>query len=363
MTRRVLFLIRDKLGDTLVAAAVALAYARAHPDDDLQVMVRAAYAPLLAGETSITVVRYRSSVQAYAWALLSHLPGRGFDALAVLRGFGDKVARFGRLVNARRKLHNNPRFAAVFPEFPPPPPGKTETAIIDASWRVARLLDPALPKPDRLELAALRQHREAGGARFAGICPITDESRKNLSAFAVRALVERIRRDHPGLPIRILVRRPGEGGFGGPDFEGVPVVAFRSIARLVREFSAMALYFGADTGLYHLAVGMGIPAQVVFGPTQPWKILLPAQDACGWRVAGLDERECDEKTCMNPRCVDQAAANLVAGGGRGLVATGEVPSACPLLPLIAESLKTNSRYTLGRLEMEPQQPVRSEPAR
>ncbi len=72
----------------------------------------------------------------------------------------------------------------------------------------------------------------------------------------------------------------------------------------------MTAYYGADTGLYHLAAAMDIPATVVFGPTQPGRIILPRQNAASVRLEVLAEEHCDVKACRNPVCIEQACANL-----------------------------------------------------
>ncbi|QEL66349.1 hypothetical protein OTERR_28730 [Oryzomicrobium terrae] len=348
MTKSVLFLVRDKLGDSLLAVAVALAYARNNPEVHVTVMVREDYAPLFAAVDEVELVFYKSALQAQAWALWARLTRPAFDAFAVLRGFGPRVKRLGRLVRARRKIYMNGRFAEVFPEFPQVDFHDSENApIIDASWRVAQVLDSNLKKPERLLFPGLQaMRREAGQDEFVGICPLTDEARKDLSRQAVLALVDRIKADHPGIPVKILVRNFGDKGFVQGEIGGAEVVAFQDIPGLLACFSAMRAYYGADTGLYHVAAAMGIPCHVLFGPTQPYKILLPGQNAWGWRVAGLGERHCAEKQCRTPLCIDRAAANL-AGTRDVAAAVGEMPAACPLLALPADEQACNSVYRHG----------------
>ena len=53
MRRRVLFVIRGKLGDTLVAFATVRQYSDTFPDDDITLMTRAGYAELLARERGV----------------------------------------------------------------------------------------------------------------------------------------------------------------------------------------------------------------------------------------------------------------------------------------------------------------------
>lgn len=356
MGSKVLFLVRDKLGDTLIAAALAIAWARAHPEAKAVLMVRSAYLPLLQGEEGVRLVPYRNAAQAYLWALLTRLSPRAYDALVVLRGFGSRIARFGRLVKAKRKIHFNGRWSGVFPEYPPPLAVELErdSPIRDASVRAIQILSPDFAAPDTLFLPSLANRRHPAASRdgFVGICPLTDEARKNLSPAAIGALIGHLRQLFPGRSLRILIRQQGEAGFFAPAIDGVPVVEFKSVDGLLAQFSEMGAYFGADTGLFHVAAAMGIPSQIVFGPTQPQKILFPGQAATAWRLRCLGDRHCDSKDCITPVCIDQAAANLV--GFRELVPIpAEVPTACPLRARAPSELGENQRYGHGRWESCP----------
>ena len=51
--RRVLFVLRGKLGDTVTSFATVRAYADAFPGDDVTLLVRANYAPLFRREQGI----------------------------------------------------------------------------------------------------------------------------------------------------------------------------------------------------------------------------------------------------------------------------------------------------------------------
>ena len=50
MSRRILFAIRSKLGDTLISFACVRAYADAHSQDHVSLLTRSAYAHLVAQE-------------------------------------------------------------------------------------------------------------------------------------------------------------------------------------------------------------------------------------------------------------------------------------------------------------------------
>lgn len=331
--RRVLFVIRDKLGDSLLAFATVRSYLDARPRDEVTVLMRQDYAQLVAGEAGFRLVRYRGGAQALLWAIGQRLWVPPYDAVVVLRGFGGRLAQIGRLLPARRKISFSATQRKVFAETPPPF-ADDDWPLIDASWRAAAILEPALPRPDSLDLPSL--YRDGREQRFIGICPVTDEKRKDLTPVGLACLVEHIR-SGSDLPIKILVR----GGGSAFDLPGCEVVEFGDLSRLCRLYRQMAAYYGADTGLYHLAVAMNIPATVVFGPTQPKRVILPRQRAASVRLSVLGDTHCDVKQCDRPLCVEQACANLMAR--HELLPQAGLPAQCPLRAFPAAALAENRR--------------------
>ena len=103
-------------------------------------------------------------------------------------------------------------------------------------------------------------------------------------------------------------------------------------------FRSLAAWYGTDTGLYHLAVACGIPATVFFGPTQPHKIVMPAQpDTKVYRLAVLGDKHCDEKSCARPLCLH---ANIAAfAHTQTTTRLDETPAGCPLRAHAPEALK------------------------
>jgi len=289
--------------------------------------MRKDYAELVRGEGGFTLVRYRGGAQALLWALMQRLFAPPFDALVVLRGFGDRVRKLGRLVPARRRISFTSKLAPVFSEWPEP--FKSEDwPLVEASYRAAAVLEPALTMPDRLALPSLHPTGGTIRERFVGVCPITDEKRKDLSQSSLNLLLDHLARSHPGMPIMVLVREGAERLFDLQGRAGCKLVNFRSLTRLRELFGSMTAYYGADTGLYHLAAAMGIPATVVFGPTQPGRIILPRQDAASVRLEVLAEDHCDVKACRNPVCIEQACANLAPQPV--VIPLDGTPADCPL---------------------------------
>lgn len=325
--KRLFVLIRDKLGDTIIAFQGLATYRAMHPEDEITVMVHAHYLPLIDHEPGYRFVPYTSSLQAMLWAWRQRIFGRPYDALLVLRGFGKKVGRLARILPAKKRIHFLSRMPDIFQASPPAlaPEEDARQTLIDPVVRALRQVSPGLHSPQALVLPALSARRTH--PRHVVVCPVTDEVRKNISPADVASMLPGIRGRHPGMPIRILVRATGEQGFEvGKPILGADVLAFGSISGLLQELSEAAYYYGADTGLYHVAAAMGIPALVFFGPTQPYKVMLPGQDAWAVRLQPLGQDHCEMKGCKTPVCLQNAI--LLWSGGSPV--TSKYPELCPL---------------------------------
>jgi len=340
VSRRVLFVIRDRLGDSLHAFAVVQEYLVLHPQDEVTVLMRRDYAELVGAERGFTLVRYRHALQAMLWALGQRLFAKPFDALIVLRGFGPRIRDLGRLIQARRKVYLDGRFADVFPESPPTlsDAEQEKHPIPLAAHRAAALYEPALPMPSKLGLPSLERLRAA--PEFTGICPQSGEKRKDLSQRDLERLLDYISRVEPGLPTKVFVRADSRYSVAGR--KDCELVEYGSLSNLVGFFTRMKAYYGADSGLYHLASAMDIPATLVFGPTQPKRIVLPSQRARTIRLAVLGDAHCGVKSCRTPVCIAQATANL--GSGELLPLEGP-PAECPLRRFEREALRQNTELT------------------
>ena len=305
MARRVLFVIRGKLGDTLVAFATVRAYADAFPDDEVTLLTRAGYAVLLEEEQRVRVIGFSNRISMLA-VLLKLRFEPAFDALLVLWGFGTPVKWIGRLVRARRKVYVDDRYASIYPESADLSPHRLQS---EPMWQVAKIFEPALPQPERLAVPSLAAKRLANPAAI-GVAPLADEARRIMSPATLASLLRTIAIRHPGAPVRIFLNRSDQGSAELVS-AGLPAGAafhfFPSLDELVRGFIDLAHVYCTDTGLYHLAAAMGIPATVFYGPTQPWKNMMPAQFASrGTRLAVLGKEHCEEKACDSPVCLDAA---------------------------------------------------------
>ena len=323
--RRVLFVIRGKLGDSLIAYAAVRKYVDEFPRDDVVLLMRRDYARLLEGERGFRLIAFGSRLE-----MLFHLfrlrTKPRFDVLAVLWGFGPPMRTIAKWTRASRKIYLDGRFADAYPEWPGISPTGT---LVDAATGVIRKFEPSFTAPASLSVSSLRSKKESADI---AVVPLANELRRNLDGETFDVLLAEVRRRHPGAPIRVLVNPSDRGAdalLARPLPGGVRFVRFSRLEDIVREYRDIAAWYGTDTGLYHLAAAMGIPATVFFGPTQPWKIVMPEQPGATWvRLKVLGDAHCDVTDCANPVCVQQAVATFAGSGLKASMLT--TPAACPL---------------------------------
>ena len=305
--RRVLFVLRGKLGDTVAGFATVRAYADAFPHDDVTLLVRASYAPLFRREPGIRVVGFSSRLVMFAKLAMLRWLEPPFDALLVLLGAGAPILRLGRMVRAGRKIFLDARFREVYTEWPDVPPDHVQS---EPAWRVARIYAPGLAPPQWSRIPSLAARRRP--ARVIGIAPISDEPRRTMSPRIVHALIRALAQRHAGYSIHVLVNTDDDEA--RPLLEaGLPAEArlrnFPTLQALVEELSILDHLHSTDTGLYHLAAAMGVPLTTYFGPTQPWRNGFPAQpDLTRIRLAALGGEHCEEKGCRRPVCLEKSVA-------------------------------------------------------
>lgn len=305
--RRVLFVLRGKLGDTVVSFATVRAYADAFPADDVTLLVRASYAPLFRHEQGIRVVDFSSKLVMFAKLAMMRWFEPPFDALLVLLGSGAPILRLGRKVKAERKIFLDDRLRDVYPEWPEIPQIHFHC---EPAWRVARMYAPELAMPQRSRVPSLAAMRRP--ARIIGIAPASDEPRRTMSPAVVHALISALARKHPGCAIHVLVNTDDEEA-QTLLAAGLPAEArlrnFPTLQSLVEELSVLEHLHTTDTGVYHLAAAMGIPLTTYYGPTQPWKNGFPRQpDLARIRLAALGGEHCEEKGCQRPVCLEKSVA-------------------------------------------------------
>lgn len=342
MPEKILFLIRGKLGDSLVCLGVLKEYAARHPDQEITALVRRNYAEIVAGESGFHIVPYKNRLQAILYLLARRLIRGRFDVFAVLVGYGDIVPKLARLSGARRRIYLDGRFAGVLPEYPA---ALSMERQVDPPWQVASILDPALPKPEALRMETLRARRRGkDGGKAIGIAPLSDEKRRDMDAPTLEALLAHLAVRHPDSPLYVFLN-PGEEAIVSPSApSSTRVRTFPSLPRLVDDYADLSEWCGTDTGLYHLAAAAGIRCTVFFGPTQPKKNVMPRQDTRGIRLDVLGQVHCDIKSCRFAACLHQAIINHC--GVPKVVGLEPTPPECPLRRF-ADDLRLRNREFLS----------------
>lgn len=328
---KVLFVIRAKMGDTLIAYASVRHYADVYPEDVVTLLVRKDYGVLLRDEPGIRVISFGSRIEMILKLLWLRLKGETFDVLAILWGYGKPIRRIGKLVSATRKISMDGSYTDILTERPP---NNDYDQLIEQSWKVIRVFRPEFTKPEVLRLPGLGRRRGSMDSTKGPIAvvPLSAEPRKNMDPATLDILLRQVAKLHPGKAIRIFVNRADPGAASILEMRLLPPVEFRhfdGLSALARSFEEVSHWYGVDTGLYHLAVGMGIPAAVFFGPTQPTKVLMSAQPRVQWiRARVLSDDHCEEKSCTKPLCLHMAVAGFC--GDRPGTTLQDVPAACPL---------------------------------
>lgn len=331
MTRRVLFALRGKLGETVVAFATVRAYADAYPGDDVTLLVRSNYAPLFAHEKGMRVIGFSSRLAMYAKLARLRWFEPSFDALLVLLGAGPPIARLGRMVRARRRIFLDGRFKDVYPEWPDVP---GDHRHFEPAWLVARRYEPGLAAPLYSRIASLAARYRP--VKIVAIAPVSDEPRRSMAPGTLYALIAALARWHPGCEIRVLVNPTDSDAqplLEAGENAGLPAGAhferFATLQALVEALCRLQHLYSTDTGLYHLAAAIGVPTTTYYGPTQPWKNGFPAQPALTRvRLAALGGDHCEEKQCRRPVCLANAIA-LHAGAQADSSVDG-TPAGCLL---------------------------------
>lgn len=340
MKQRFLFVIRGKLGDTLVAFSVLRELLLRQPEMDVTVIVRKNYLPLLrpAAGLSYALIPYRGRVQCW-WAVLKQRWLHGaWDVCAVLWGTGENLARLAQASGARRRVYLDGRYPKAFSEYPARTPHVRQ---VDPAWRVARLIDSDLPKPEKLVLDGLAQRwRDSNVKHAIGICPMSEEKRRNMSPDTLRQLMEKLALTYPNTPLFVLLNPGEEALFPRDAAPNAQPRVFHTLDELVNIYLELQAWYGTDTGLYHLAAGMGIPCTEFFGPTQPSSNAMPMQDNRRVRLAGLKDTHCEEKTCTSAVCLNQAIRNYAELAAP--LALDTTPAGCPLRAFGENQLAANT---------------------
>ena len=328
----VMFAIRGRLGDTLASYASVTAFADAHPDWDVTVFVRTAYACLFEREARIRIVPFGEGMNIVArllWDRLTHGP---YDVLAVAYGFGKPGRWLASLVRARRYIHYLGIHSDVFPEYPSNPPRD----LFEPAWGAASLVAGQFQKPRRLHVRSLslayEQARASRRAEIIGVVPFAKDLRRNFDLTSLCRLLATLRRQHAHAAFRLFYNPEDQGvdAMGSlQDGDRLELRPFRSVRQLAREYLEITRWIGTDTGPFHLAVAMGIPTTVFLGPSFRALVVLPDHpEVRTVHSVPLANTGCSFEGCIRPACLHQAVTSWCAIPEP--VSIAGTPASCPL---------------------------------
>jgi ADP-heptose:LPS heptosyltransferase len=214
------------------------------------------------------------------------------------------------------------RAAATRVVAPMPP----DFPLYGPSASVAREISPDFAEPRTMSFPRLAQRWRETPKKYVVLFPMSDEPRKNMPADEVEALYRLLKERHADKEVLVLVRNRREVAMFSRTPQ-VPLTTFHDVPTLGRFFLQSAAYYGVDTGPMHLALGMGMPCTVFFGPTQPHRVIPVEQaDVVALREAVLGRRHCDVTSCTRPVCISRTVARFVGREAK----EEELLAACPL---------------------------------
>lgn len=288
MASRLLIVRLGALGDIVHAVPVLTALHRHDPALQIDWLVDAAYAPMLACVPSVhqrIIVRRRSATPTGACVFdaspsgyvqaVAHLRRQRYDVALDLQGL-IKSALWARLSGARRVIgfsagHLRERQAAWFySEAVTPPPGvhvvRKNLAMAEALGASGSSIEVKLQAECSPAIEAAR-----AGAPYAVINPGAAWPNKRWPAAQFAAVAGHLQARHQ---LRTLVTYgPGEQALAGAVVDasgGAAALAPPTrIGEMVALMQGARLVVSGDTGPMHIAAAMDAPLVALFGPTWP----------------------------------------------------------------------------------------------
>jgi len=330
MQKRILYVVRSKLGDTLVNYALIRQYVDLNPSDIVFFLVKKDYASIIKNEIGMKIIPFSSKGMMYLKLLFLRLKEPRFDILAILFGSGKPNKYIGLLTNAKRKIIWNKKDAPhIFEEGinqyfdHHSSPGISVINKFDAKFTPSHILS----IPSLVNARNLKKH-------FAiGIVPLSLELRRNMDDLSLKILIDVLKKKYPKTILRVFINPKDKGAkaiLESNYINEIEIIKFKKPEDVVLRFSELIAWFGVDTGLYHLAVSCGIPSTVFFGPTQPRNVVMKKQpNVRAYRLEGLRNLHCDEKGCKKPTCL-HLNISLFSKVKTLKTNFSELPELCPL---------------------------------
>jgi heptosyltransferase-2 len=337
----------SSIGDILLTTPLVRALARRHPEAKLVYVTKRAMAPLVADNPHLADVvtlepdepmhhlarRLRVLAPTHGLDLHGSLRSAGLRLLVPCRWSGYRKRKLARALLIATKLDAYPRRASSPPPSTPAPPSPVAERYFEAARRLDTRPDGGPPEfclgpGARDRVARWLAERGLTGARLAALAPGAAHATKRWPVAHWSALAERL----------------GAAGYrpvvvGGPDDRGLAqqLVAEgggNAVASAAGEFSLQEtgallaqarVVVSGDTGVMHMATGVGTPVVALFGPTVAQFGFFPYRAPAAVLERALDCRPCSATgTAACPlghhRCLTDITPEEVAASVERLVA-------------------------------------------
>jgi|APGre2960657444_1045066.scaffolds.fasta_scaffold25662_2 ADP-heptose:LPS heptosyltransferase len=330
MNRKILFVVRSKLGDTLINYSLIRKYVDLNPSHDVYFLLRKDYASIIKNEVGLKIIPFSNKGMMYLKLLLLRLTKPKFDILAILFGSGIPNRYIGLITNAKRKIIWDKKDA----------PHIFEQGInlhienhTSPGISVINKFDEKYRPPHILRIPSLINVRKLSKHFAIGIVPLSLELRRNMDVSSLRMLINFLKQKYPKKIIRVYINPKDQGARAMIEnnfINEIELIKIKKLEDIVSSYSELIAWFGVDTGLYHLAVSFGIPSTIFFGPTQPRSVVMSKQaNVSAFRLKGLKNLHCDEKSCRKPTCLNHNIS-LFSTTKKLKINFNELPEACLL---------------------------------
>lgn len=269
---RVLCVRFSSIGDVLLTTPLLRAMKRRHPDAELHFVTKQGMAPLVADNphlSSVVTLAPHQSVFALARQLRELRPTHGLDLHGSLRSAALRLLVRCRWTGYRkRKPARTTLIAAKLDLY------GHHTPVPERYFEAVGRLDvyPDGGSPEFFLGAAARRRAQAwlsehglDGRPFAALAPGAAHATKRWPLDHWRALAERLRGDGHGI---VVVGGPGDRDAAAAL---APLAANAAGEFALQETGALlaraAVLVSGDTGVMHMATGVGTPVVALFGPT------------------------------------------------------------------------------------------------
>jgi heptosyltransferase-2 len=325
---RVLIVRFSSIGDVVLTTPLVRALRRRHPDAELLYVTKRALAPLVSDNphlSRVVALEAHEPVHHLAARLRALAPTHGLDLHGSLRSIALRALVPGRWAGYRKRKAARTMLIATKLDL-----YRDAVPVAERYFEAARLLD---VRPDggppefhlgngaRERVGAWLAERRLGDAALAALAPGAAHATKRWPARHWIELTGRLRA--AGLE-PVVVGGPGDRGVA----QQVPAPSAAGELSLQETGALLArarVVVSGDTGVMHMATGVGTPVVALFGPTVGRFGFLPYRARATVMERDLSCRPCSamgSARCPkgHHRCLEEIAAADVSGAVERLLA-------------------------------------------